>query len=110
MGKYRKKVLQKTSITLRQQKDIEEESKDNGVLGLQQISTVSAKRVGQIVKRKNANVTKACSICGRKFGSNWAQHWKKAHHISRKNQMKSLAEGECPYDPDWVKPVTYSNG
>ena len=47
MGKYRKKVLPKTSITLRQQKDIEEESKDNGVLGLQQISTVSAsKRVG----------------------------------------------------------------
>ena len=88
MGKYRKKVLPKTSITLRQQKDIEEESKDNGVLGLQQISTVSAsKRVGQIVKRKNANITKACSICGRKFGSNWAQHWKKTHNIRRKGQM-----------------------
>ena len=47
MGKYRKKELPKTSITLRQQNATEEESKDNGVLGLQQISLVSAnKRVG----------------------------------------------------------------
>ena len=71
MGKYRKKELPKTSITLRKQEFTEEESKDNSVLGLHQISTVSAnRRVGLIVKRKNANVTKACSICGRKFGSN----------------------------------------
>jgi transcription elongation factor Elf1 len=69
MGKYRKKELPKKSIKLRS----DEKSKDNGVLGLQQISSVSANlRVGLIVKRKNANRLKACKICGRKFGSNWA--------------------------------------
>jgi hypothetical protein len=73
MGKYRKKELPKTSIDLRSQSATKEESKDNGVLGLQQISSVSANlRVGLIVKRKNANRLKACKICGRKFGSNWA--------------------------------------
>ena len=113
MGKYAKKVLPELSVVTRQPKrnqeavvpaEPEEQSEPITGLGLQPIkgSDSTIRRKGLVLKLNR----KHCSFCGHSIkNEDWVKHWKRAHFVRLKKQMKTLEAGKCPEEPDWAEPI-----